>query len=51
MNNRREILVTLGAGALALVAPPGALSQQQGKVARIVTISQSLLVRADEVIQ
>ena len=51
MNNRRENLVELGAGALALAAPLGAFSQQQGKVGRIVTIPQSLLVRVDEVIQ
>jgi hypothetical protein len=51
VNNRREILVALGAGALALAAPPGAFSQQQGKVGRIVTIAQSLLLRADDVIQ
>jgi putative ABC transport system substrate-binding protein len=35
MNNRREFLVALGAGALALGAPPHAFSQQQGKVWRI----------------
>ena len=51
VNNRREILVALGAGALALATPPGAFSQQQGKVWRIVTILQSLLLRADDVIQ
>jgi hypothetical protein len=51
VNNRQEILVALGAGALALAAPPGAFSRQQGKVGRIVTIPQSLLLRADDVIQ
>jgi hypothetical protein len=51
VNNRREILVALGAAALASAAPPGAFSQHQGKVGRIVTIAQSLLLRADEVIQ
>ena len=51
VNNRREILVALGAGALALVAPPAAFCQQQGKVGRIVTIPQSVLARADEAIQ
>ncbi len=35
MNSRREFLVAFGAGALALAAPPGALSQQQAKVWRI----------------
>ena len=33
MNNRRKLLVALGAGALA--APFGSLAQQQGKVWRI----------------
>jgi hypothetical protein len=51
VKNRREILVALGAGALALAAPPGGFWQQQGKVERIVTIPQSLLLRADEVIE
>jgi len=51
VNNRREIFIALGAGALALAAPPGAFSQQQGKAGRVVTILQSLLLRADEVIQ
>ena len=51
VNNRREILVALGAGALALAAPPGAFSQRQGKVGRIVTIPQLSLLRADDVIQ
>jgi len=35
MNNRREFLVALGAGALALAAPPGAYAQQPGKVWRV----------------
>ena len=35
MNNRREFLVALGAGALAFGAPPDAFSQQQGKVWRV----------------
>src|ERR1700682_2289917 len=35
MNNRRKLLVALGAGALALTAPPSALGQQQDKVWRI----------------
>ena len=35
MNNRREFLVALGAGALAVGAPPDAFSQQQAKVWRI----------------
>jgi putative ABC transport system substrate-binding protein len=35
VNSRRRILVALGAGALALVAPPGAFSQQPGKVWRV----------------
>ena len=35
MNNRREFLVALGAGALAFGAPPRAFGQQQGKVWRI----------------
>src|SRR5712691_11068213 len=35
MNNRRKLLVTLGAGALAFAAPPGSLGQQQGKVWRV----------------
>ena len=30
MNNRREFLFALGAGALASAAPPGAFGQQQG---------------------
>jgi hypothetical protein len=51
VNNRREIFIALGAGALALAAPPGAFSQQQGKAGRVVTILQSLLLRADEVIR
>jgi len=34
-----------------LAAPPGAFSQQRGKVGRIVTIAQSSLLRADEVIR
>jgi putative tryptophan/tyrosine transport system substrate-binding protein len=39
MNNRRKLLVALGAGALALAAPPGSLGQQQGKVWRIGLLS------------
>ena len=35
MNNRRKLLVTLGAGALAFAAPPGSFGQQQGKVWRV----------------
>jgi len=35
MNSRRRVLVSLGAGALAFGAPPGAFGQQQGKVWRI----------------
>src|SRR5258708_19013867 len=35
MNNRRKVLVTLAAGALAFAAPPGSLGQQQGKVWRV----------------
>jgi putative ABC transport system substrate-binding protein len=35
MNNRREFLVALGAGALAFGAAPDAFSQPQGKVWRI----------------
>ncbi|MFO1324086.1 MAG: ABC transporter substrate-binding protein [Burkholderiales bacterium] len=35
MKNRRHILIALGAGTLALVAPPGAFAQQQGKVWRV----------------
>ena len=35
MNNRRKLLVTLGAGVLAFAAPPGSLDQQQGKVWRV----------------
>jgi len=35
MNNRRKLLVSLGAGALAFAAPPGAFPQQQDKVWRI----------------
>ena len=35
MNNRRKLLVALGAGALAFAAPPDAFGQQQGKVWRI----------------
>jgi len=34
MNNRRRLLVALGAGALALTVPPRTFSQQQGKVWR-----------------
>jgi hypothetical protein len=51
VNNRRKILVALGAGALALATPPAAFCQKQGKVGRMVTIPQSMLLRADEVIQ
>jgi hypothetical protein len=51
VNNRREILVALGACALALAPPPTAFCKQQGKIGRIVTIPQSLLQRADEVIR
>ena len=35
MNNRREFLVALGAGALALAAPSGAYAQQPEKVWRV----------------
>ena len=35
MNNRRKLLVTLGAGALAFAAPLGSFGQQPGKVWRI----------------
>ena len=35
MNNRRKLLVTLGAGVLAFAAPPGSFGQQQGKVWRV----------------
>jgi putative ABC transport system substrate-binding protein len=35
MKNRRRLLVTLGAGALAFAAAPGSFGQQQGKVWRI----------------
>jgi putative ABC transport system substrate-binding protein len=35
MNNRRKLLVTLGAGALAFAALPGSFGQQQGKVWRV----------------
>ena len=35
MNNRRKLLVTLAAGALAFAAPPGSFGQQQGKVWRV----------------
>jgi hypothetical protein len=35
MNNRRRLLVTLGAGALAFAAPPDSFGQQQGKVWRV----------------
>jgi putative ABC transport system substrate-binding protein len=35
MNNRRKLLATLGAGALAFAAPPGSFGQQQGKVWRV----------------
>jgi len=39
MNNRRKLLVTLGAGALAFAAPPGSFGQQQGKVWRVGILS------------
>jgi len=39
MNNRRKLLVTLGAGALAFAAPPGSFGQQQGKVWRVGVLS------------
>ncbi len=35
MNSRRKLLVTLGVGALAIAAPPGAFSQSRGKLWRI----------------
>jgi putative tryptophan/tyrosine transport system substrate-binding protein len=35
MNNRRKLLVTLGAGALTFATPPGSFGQQQGKVWRV----------------
>ena len=35
MNNRRKLLVSLGAGALAFAAPPGSFAQPQGKVWRV----------------
>ena len=35
MNDRRKLLVTLGAGALAFAAPPGSFGQLQGKVWRV----------------
>ena len=35
MNNRRKLLVTLGAAAVAFAAPPGSFGQQQGKVWRV----------------
>jgi putative tryptophan/tyrosine transport system substrate-binding protein len=35
MNNRRKLLVALGAGALAFAAPPSSFGQQQGKVWRV----------------
>ena len=41
MNERRKLLVTLGAGALALLAPPGSFGQQQGKVWRVGFLSPS----------
>jgi hypothetical protein len=34
MNSRRKLLVALGAGALAFVAPRSSFGQQQGKVWR-----------------
>ncbi len=39
MNNRRKLLVTLGAGALAFAAAPSSFSQQQGKVWRVGILS------------
>jgi ABC-type uncharacterized transport system substrate-binding protein len=44
MNNRRKLLVALGAGALALTAPPGAFSEQQGKVWRIGYLNLGTLI-------
>ena len=41
MNNRRNFLVTLGAGALAFAAPPSSFTQQQGKVWRVGFLSLS----------
>jgi putative tryptophan/tyrosine transport system substrate-binding protein len=35
MNNRRKLLVTLGAGALSFAVLPGSFGQQQGKVWRV----------------
>jgi hypothetical protein len=35
MNNRRKLLIALGAGAGAVVTPFGSFAQQQGKVWRI----------------
>ena len=35
MNNRRKLLVALGAGALAFAVPPGAFGQQQGKISHV----------------
>ena len=41
MNKRRKLLVTLGAGALAFLAPPGSFGQHQGKVWRVGYLSPS----------
>jgi len=52
MNNRRKLLVVLGAGALT--APLAPFAQQQGRVWRVglgLTIPQSLLISADKMIE
>ena len=41
MNSRRKLLVTVGAGAFAFLAPPGSFGQQQGKVWRVGLLSPS----------
>ncbi len=51
MNERGENFVVPGAGELTLAAAPGALSQLQDRVGRIVAVRHSLLLHADEVIR